>query len=390
MSTTATDKRLVSLDAFRGFTIAGMLLVNNPGDWSALYPQLAHAEWHGWTFTDWIFPFFLTISGMSMILAIDAKYGAAVRSATDNRALLFNLWRRAATIVLIGLALNFVPQFDLSTLRIPGVLQRIGLCAALAAPLVVYCGWRTQLATALGLMIAYTFIQTQVSVPDAAGVWGAGRLEAGRDVGAYLDRLLLGGHLWAKAKVWDPEGLLSTAPAVSTLLLGVLIAQFMRLNWDRTETTVWLLLAGLLTLWLGAALGSVSMPINKNLWTPSYAVFMTGWALLVFGAFYWLMDACQRPAVRNSARRWLKPFTIYGMNALFLFALSGLVAKALNTIKLGNNAGEAVSLKAWLYAPMKALGLSPVNSSLLFALLFNACFFAIAYGMWKKRWFVKV
>ncbi len=380
-------RRLVSLDAFRGFTIAGMLLVNNPGDWGNLYPQLAHAEWHGWTFTDWIFPFFLFISGLSMVLAIHAKHGDAPRDSATNRALLLNLWRRAGTIFLLGLFLNFVPAFDLSTLRIPGVLQRIGLCAALAAPLVVYGSWRVQLWALIGACVVYTLLMLFVPVPDANGVVHVGSLVAGQDTGAYIDRLLLSGHLWAKAKTWDPEGLLSTLPAVGSLLAGVLTAHAMRLNATGAEKTVWMLLAGLLALWVGQMMHSVFMPINKSLWTPSYMVFMTGWAWIVFGAFYWLMDMCNHEAVRDRARAWLKPFTIYGMNAIFLFALSSLVAKALNTIKIGE---PAVALKPWLYGGIKAIGLAPVNSSLLFALLFNLCFFGIAVLMWRKRWFVKV
>lgn len=390
MTATLASNRLVSLDAFRGFTIASMLLVNNPGDWGALYPQLAHAEWHGWTFTDWIFPFFLFISGVSMVLAMHAKHGDAKRSDGVNRALLLTLWRRAATIFAIGFALSLTPAFDFSTVRIPGVLQRIALCTALAAPLVVYCNWRTQLWAILALFVVYSWVMLVVPVPDANGVIGTGVLEPGRDVGAHIDRLLMGGHLWAKVKTWDPEGLWSTLPAIGSLLFGALTGHWLLAKIDAAEKTIWLLLAGLAALWLGAILGSVLMPINKSLWTPSYAVFMTGWAWLVFGAFYWLMDATHRVGVRAWAHNWFKPFTIYGMNALFLFALASLVAKMLGFIQVSGVGGVEVSLKAALYLPLKSLGLSAVNSSLLFACLFNFCFFLIAWAMWKKRWFVKV
>jgi predicted acyltransferase len=322
-----------------------------------------------------------------MVLAIDAKHGDGARDAATNRALLLNLWRRAGTIFLLGLFLNFVPAFDLSTLRIPGVLQRIGLCAALAAPLVVYTHWRTQLWAGVGACAVYSALMLGWPVPDVSGVVAAGVLEPGKDAGAYIDRMVMSGHLWAKAKTWDPEGLLSTLPALASLIMGLLTAHVMLALKDRSELSVWLLLAGLSALWVGAIMHSVFMPINKSLWTPSYMVFMTGWAWIVFGAFYWLMDACPRASVRERARAWLKPFTIYGMNAIFLFALSSLVAKALNTIKLGE---PAKPLKALIYEGVKAFGLSPVNSSLLFALLFNLCFFGIAVFMWRKRWFVKV
>ncbi len=145
-------------------------------------------------------------------------------------------------------------------------------------------------------------------------------------------------------------------------------------------------MAGLLCLWVGAMLDVVLMPINKSLWTVSFCVFMTGWALLIFGAFYWLIDGSDSSVLREKSRRGLQPFTIYGMNALFIFAFSGLVAKMLGFIKLG----DTQTLKAFIYAPIKALPISPVNASLVFAILFNLAMFAVAWFMWKKKWFVKV
>jgi predicted acyltransferase len=199
--------RLVSLDAFRGFTIAAMVLVNNPGDWSSLYSQLAHAQWNGWTFTDWIFPFFLFIGGVSMAFSL----GRLADGGADKPALLAKLARRAALIFLIGFALNLIPAFGFGTVRIPGVLQRIALCTMLAAPIVVYCGWRAQLGWIAALLALYSVLLLLVPVPGI----GAGILEPGKDTGAWLDRMLMDGHLWAHAKTWDPEGLLSTMPAVA-------------------------------------------------------------------------------------------------------------------------------------------------------------------------------
>jgi predicted acyltransferase len=393
------NQRLVSLDAFRGFTIAGMLIVNNPGDWNNLYPQLAHAKWHGWTFTDWIFPFFLFIVGMSMAFSLQAKGISPTsqllgnQSATHISALrssaLVSLTRRALTIFAIGLFLNWIPNFDLSTIRIPGVLQRIALCTMLAAPLVIYCSTRTLSISALVLLCVYSFLMLKIAVPDANGVINTGLLEAGRDTGAFVDRWLLSGHLWASAKTWDPEGVLSSLPAIASLLLGSIAGRFLLSSKDGAEKTIWMLLFGLLALWIGAILDSVLMPINKPLWTPSYAIFMTGWALLVFAAFYWLMDASNDARLKKQSHLWFKPLTIMGMNALFLFALSGLVAKALNVITFGE-IGQPVNLKQILYSPLKTLGLEPVNSSLLFAILFLLSFYCIAWVMWKRKWFVKV
>jgi len=363
--------RLASLDAFRGFTIASMLLVNNPGDWSHLYSQLEHAKWNGWTFTDWIFPFFLFIGGISMTFSL----GRQAEAGADKGALLRKLFKRAALIFLIGFLLNFIPKFDLTSVRIPGVLQRIALCTALAAPLVVYFNWRQQLAWIAGLLGFYSIVMLLVPVPGLDGVVAAGALEPGRDVGAYIDRLLLSGHMWVQSKTWDPEGLFTTIPALCSQLFGVLTGRWLLARRSPAETTVWMLMAGLAALFISVVLDAVLMPINKSLWTTSYCFMMTGWALLMFSVFYWLLDG--PPALPP---RYVKFFTIYGMNALFLFALSGLVAKMIGFFKLG----------ATLYAPIKALPLAPEMTSLLYAIAFNAVMFAVAWFMYRRRWFIKV
>jgi predicted acyltransferase len=374
--------RLTSLDAFRGFTIAAMMLVNNPGDWGNLYSQLAHAKWHGWTFTDWIFPFFLFIGGVSMALSL----GRLAEAGADKPALLRKLAVRAAIIFAIGFALNLYPKFDFATVRIPGVLQRIALCTLLAAPIVVYCKWRAQLLWIAGLFGFYSAVMLWAPVPGI----GAGVLEPGQDFGSYIDRMLLGEHLWAQAKTWDPEGLFSTIPAVASQLMGVLAGRFLLSGQAKTEQTVWLLLAGLALVWLGLTLDVILMPINKSLWTPSYSVLTTGFALLVFGAFYWLLDAAPGAGLRSAAARWSQPFLIYGVNALFIFAFSGFVVKTMAFIKFDQDDGSQRSLAALSYLPVRDLPIGPVNTSLLYALLFNAVMFGVAWFMWRKRWFVKV
>jgi predicted acyltransferase len=381
-----SNDRLVSLDAFRGFTIAGMVLVNNPGDWSNAYGQLLHAKWHGWTFTDWIFPFFLFIVGVSMVFSLSKK-----TIANDQRtSVVFSLWKRAAIIFLIGLTLNFIPNFSFETLRVPGVLQRIALCIIIAAPIVVFFGWRAWIVAILAFFVVYAIPMLYVPVMGADGVTAVGRLEAGNDFGAMIDRALLSGHLWAAAKTWDPEGVWSTLPAVATLLFGALTGRWLLVDATRSDKTVWMLLIGLLSVWIGAMLDVVLMPINKPLWTVSYSVFMAGWALVVFAAFYWLIDACANARVTERARAWFLPLTIFGMNALFIFAFSGLVAKILNAVKFADSKGTSDSLKAMIYAPIEALPIAPVNASLAFALLFSLAMFAVAWFMWRKRWFVKV
>ncbi|HZV65442.1 MAG TPA: heparan-alpha-glucosaminide N-acetyltransferase domain-containing protein [Telluria sp.] len=381
---THTQGRLASLDAFRGFSIAAMVLVNNPGDWSNLYGQLEHAHWNGWTFTDWIFPFFLFIGGVSMALSL----GRLAEAGADKPALLRKLAKRALLIFLVGFLLNLIPNFNWAAVRIPGVLQRIALCTLLAAPIVVVCSWRQQLAWIAALLAGYSVLMLAVPVP-VPGI-GAGVLEPGKDVGAWVDRMLLGGHLWVQSKTWDPEGLVSTIPALCSQLFGVLAGRWLLSRVGRTEQTVWMLLAGLLLLWLGAILDSVLMPINKSLWTTSFCLFMTGWALVVFSAFYWLLDVNPHAAVRAAAARWCRPFIIYGMNALFIFALSGLIAKMLGFIKFTQPDGSKLALGRLLYAPIRDLPIAPVNTSLLYAVLFNGLMFGIAWLMWRNKWFVKV
>ena len=377
-----TGGRLASLDAFRGFTIAAMVLVNNPGDWGNLYAQLDHSMWNGWTFTDCIFPFFLFIGGVAMALSL----GRLSAAGADKRGLVLKLAKRACLIYLIGFLLNFLPYFNIEKVRLLGVLPRIALCTLLAAPIVVYCGWRAQLAIIAGLLALYSVLMLCVPVPGI----GAGVLEPGRDFGAWVDRSLFGRHLWVTSKTWDPEGLVSTLPALCSQLFGVLTGRWLATGVNRTEQTVWMLLFGLVFLCLGAIFDTILMPINKSLWTPSFCLLMTGWALLAFSSFYWLLDVNPHPAVREAAGRWSKPFIIYGMNALFIFAMSGFVAKMFGYIKFAQADGSLQSLGKTLYAPLAALPIGAVNTSLLHALLFDAAMFILAWALWRKRIFIKV
>jgi predicted acyltransferase len=374
--------RVLSLDAFRGFAIAAMLLVNNPGDWGQVYAPLLHAPWHGWTFTDWVFPFFVFISGMAMTISLARR----AQAGTDKPALLLATWRRAALIIGIGLLLNLIPSFDVTTMRIPGVLQRLGLCTLLAAPIVLWCGARGVVLWAVGLMTVYAAVQLCVPVPDADGVVHTGALAPGKDVGAWLDRQLMDGHLWRQAKTWDPEGLLSTLPAVASQLLGVLAGYVLASSRQPAEKAMTWMLAGLAALWLGQVLDAWLMPINKSLWTPSFVFAMAGWALIVFASLYWLLDAQPQPLSRERWARRLQPLVVFGMNALFLFALSGLLAKLLYTLKLA----DGRSLGRHLYQPLLDLDIGAKNASLLHALGFVAVMYAVAWLMHRQRWFVKV
>ncbi|MBI4912552.1 MAG: DUF1624 domain-containing protein [Acidobacteria bacterium] len=376
--------RLASLDAFRGLAIASMVLVNNPGSWKSIHPPLAHAEWNGCTFTDLVFPFFLFAAGLAMTISL----GRRARGGADRPALLRVLLRRAATVFLIGVALNLVPAFNFPGFRILGVLQRIALTIALAAPLVIWGRWKAALAAILGLFGIYLVLMLGVPVPGADGLVAAGRLTPGNDFGAWVDRGLLGSHLWSRAKVWDPEGLVSTLPATGSLLFGVLAGEFLAAPPGRLRKSLGLLLAGLAGLLLGLALDRFLIPMNKNLWTPSYAVFTAGWSCLFLALFHGILDEAP-PRLQAASRRACLPLTIYGMNALFLFVFSGVVARVIQSVQVGQGPG-ASTLKGKAFAALASLPLSGENASLLFAVLFNLAMFAVAWAMWRKRWFVKV
>jgi predicted acyltransferase len=345
--------RLLSLDAFRGLTVAAMVLVNNPGTWRAVYPPLRHAEWHGWTPTDLVFPFFLFIVGVAIPLAL----GRRLSEGQTRSGVVAKILRRSAIICGLGLLLHAVPNFDLATLRIPGVLQRIALCYLVVALIFLWTGWRVQLGLTITLLLGYWAAMTLVPVPG----FGAGRLDPEGNLAAYIDRALFGPHVWRAARVYDPEGLLSTVPAIATTLAGVLAGHWLKTSRSRRRIVLGLLVAGLAAIVLGEV-WHAWFPINKALWTSSYAVFTAGAALVVLAACYWLVEV-------RGHRRWARPFAVLGVNALALFFLSSLVARLLIVIKVQGAAGRT-PLHAWLFEHLFAPWAIPVNASLAYAVAY--------------------
>jgi len=378
-----SQQRLISLDAFRGATIAGMIMVNNPGTWSAIYPQLRHAAWHGWTFTDFIFPFFLWIVGVAMTLS----FARRVQEGADKTKLLMHVFRRALIIFGLGLFLNGFPfglvsthHFAWETIRIPGVLQRIAICYLIASIIFMYTGVKGQIAWIVGLLASYWLAVMLIPVPG----FGAGVLEPSGNLCWYLDSQLLAGHTWRGAPVpgFDPEGILSTVPAIATTLLGVLTGHWLRSDRSREEKTDWMFVAGNFLLLLGAIL-DMWLPINKNLWTSSYTIFMAGWANVCLAMFYWLIDV-------KGYKKWATPFVIYGMNAITVFVLSGLVGRIMGLIQWTTAEGNTTDLKSSIYNNVFAPIASPMNASLMFAICFIAVMYLVVWFMWKKKWFLKV
>jgi predicted acyltransferase len=352
--------RLAALDVFRGATVAAMILVNNPGDWNATYAALEHAPWHGCTPTDLIFPFFLFAVGVAITLS---------RRARARDVLL-----RSLKLLGLGLFMAAFPAFDLAHSRWPGVLQRIALCYLAAWFVQRRLGPRGQVGVIAGLLLGYWAALTLVPLPDGR----APNLEVGTNLTAYVDRLLLDGHMWRQTRTWDPEGVLSTLPAIATTLMGVLTGGLLAQRRAPQDALRIMLLAGGLATSLGWAWSFV-LPLNKNLWTSSYALFTGGLALLTLGLIYWLVDL-------RRWRAWTAPFVTFGVNAIAVFVASGLVAKLLARTRLDDGA----SFQQALHAAAFASWLPSRPASLAYALANVVFWYLVLRAMQARGWQWKV
>ena len=379
----ARRERLLALDVFRGLTIAGMLLVNNPGTWSAIYPPLRHATWHGWTPTDLIFPFFLFIVGITTHLSLAAR---RVRG-DDDRTLVRQVLRRGGLIILFGLLLSgfpFIPKygFDLSTMRIPGVLQRIGVAYIAAALLTLRTSAKTQLAIVSALLLGYWAVMTLVPVPGTGAVGAVALATPDGSLAAWLDRTLLGNHLWRVSKTWDPEGILSTLPAIATAMLGVFAGRWIASPRPLSERIASLFAMGSIAMVAGL-IWNWWFPINKSLWTSSYVLFTAGMAAVAIATCLWLIDV-------KRVAWWTKPFVVFGVNPILAFVGSGMMARLMASIIKVERDGQSVSLQRAIYEPAFASWLAPMNASLLYALCFVAFWFVILGILYRKGVFLKV
>lgn len=374
MNTVQKAERLLSLDLFRGIAIAGMILVNNPGSWSHVYPQLRHAEWNGVTLTDLIFPFFLFIIGVAMTFSMTKQ----IEAGANRKDLLLKILRRTLIIFALGIFLSGFPKFDLSTLRIPGVLQRIALCYLFTSIIVLRTGWKGQAYWAAGLLLFYWIVMNFVPVPG----YGAGLLTPEGNFAAFIDGKLLSGHMWSQTKTWDPEGFLSTIPAIATTLTGVLTGWFLRSDKTKIEKTVWMLLIGNLGLFLGWTFDTW-FPMNKSIWTSSYVIYTSGFALIFLAFCYWTVEVL-------NWRRWTRPFVLYGVNSIAVFVLSGFVARLTFIIKFTNADGSSTSLQKVLYNALFTSWLPPMTASLAWAVFYISMFLLLMWLMDKKGIYIKV
>jgi predicted acyltransferase len=359
--------RVLSLDVVRGITIAGMLLVNNPGSWEHIHAPLEHARWNGWTPTDLIFPFFIFIVGVAMTYSL----GKAREQGASRRDLLLKAARRALLIFLVGLALHSFPWwgFDYAHLRIPGVLQRIAAAYLFAAALYLYTDVRGQIAAIGALLWGYWALQA--SAPE---------LGPGADLGSSLDRAIFTtDHLWQQTKTWDPEGLLSTLPAIATALLGGLAGTWMRSDRAPLDKVAGLFVMGSAGVVLGL-IWDAWFAINKNLWTSSYVVLTAGLAAHLLAACYYVIDI-------KGYRSWSQPFVIFGSNAIAAYVLSSLGALTLDLTEVGS---AHTSLKTYIYTRFYLSWLEPIDASLLFAISYVLFWLAIMWVLYRRRIFIKL
>ena len=459
-----TPQRLISLDVFRGMTIAGMVLVNNPGG-SPVYWPLDHAEWNGLTPTDWIFPFFLFIVGVSISIALGRSVAEpAGGNAKPGGKTYWKIVSRSASIYLVGAAISVVPFFQFAatdapdnlkiliwlafaaslfflllrnykiaaalcvvallgiagmnlagynvvsynygTLRIFGVLQRISVCYLVTSLIFLHTTWKQQVGIAITLLLGYWFVMTTIPVP---GCEVTSVSDKACNLAAWLDRLILGeNHIWRGGRVYDPEGILSTIPAIVTTISGVLTGTWLtrkdesggmkdETNHDAfqqdsdssliphpssLEKANGLFGVGVALLALGLIWNSY-FPMNKSLWTSSYVLATTGLALLTLGFCYWLIDI-------KGYKAWAKPFVIFGVNALALFVFTGIFARMIAAYRVTGAEGQLISIQRWIVQNIFLQIAQPIDASLLYAISFILLWLFLMWLLYRKKIYIKV
>jgi predicted acyltransferase len=397
-------ERLLSLDVFRGLTIAGMLLVNDPGSWERIYSPLEHATWNGWTPTDLVFPFFLFIAGITTHLSLSARRARG----DDEHAIRAQIIRRGALIFLFGLLGSGFPFFTWTAIpnladpsllqrigdrllhwRILGVLQRIGIAYLCAALITQRTTLKQQVVIIATLLFGYWFIMTALPVPGE-GTIGALLLDyPPRTMAAWVDRAVLdwsrwglGNHLWASSKTWDPEGVLSTIPAICTAMFGNLAGRWIGQQRPLTERLAGLFAVGALAM-MFAAMWNWAFPINKSLWTSSYTLFSAGIGCVALATVMWIVDF-------QKVRRGTKLFVIYGVNPIIAYIGSQVMARCIYSIFTVHYAGARVSLQEAIYRSLFASWLAPINASLAFAVAFVLFWYGILLLLHRRGIILKV
>jgi len=367
--------RLLSLDFFRGFTVASMILVNNPGSWAHIYAPLEHSVWNGCTPTDLVFPFFLFMVGVSIVYAMESRKAIPQLHA----ALLLSVLRRSLTIILLGMCLSLIWKFDLAHLRIPGVLFRIGVVFGISALIYLKTSARAQLYIAVVLLLGYYILMCFVPVPG----FGPANLEPATNLGAWLDRLIFTeNHLWKFSKTWDPEGLLGTLPAIGTSLIGILTATWLKKGNLKTVKDLGTIAGTGTVLVVLALIWNLFFPINKSLWTSSFVLLTGGLGIIILSLSYWIIDV-----KKHQLLIW--PFVAFGRNAITAFVLSGMLPRLLSFIPFTSK-GEKTNIWAYVNHEIFVPNLSANNASLISAVTVVLLIFIPILWMYKKNVIVKV
>ncbi len=446
-STQKKASRLVALDIFRGLTVAVMILVNNPGDWSTTFAPLLHSKWNGCTFTDLIFPFFLLIVGFSISLSLKKfRYGPKVLPKIMFRSLtIFSLgvflaafpnfgfpanhphlsvhylilalvlialftkaalpkemdrqkskkWKKAlntfliatlAVVIIMG-TISYLP-YSISHVHLPGVLQRIALVYGICAVLYCYTSWRFHLFLGIGISLLYWVIMLNVPVPG----YGQASLAPMRNLAWWTDHYIINhlyylvtgnDHHWSTRHLAEPEGFLTTIPAVVTGILGLLAGQWMSKENDNYRKVSNMMIAGAILIALGL-LWSYSFPINKRLWSSSYVFYSGGIAIMVFAIIFWLGD------ILHLLNR-IKPLALpFGTNALFIYLFSEMLTQILDSVYWTQVNGQAINVHQWIYYTFFSSWLSPYIASLLYAVTFLLLAWLLAMMLYRNRIFIKV
>jgi len=375
-------QRLLSLDFLRGLTVAAMILVNNPGSWGHIYAPLEHAEWNGCTPTDLVFPFFLWIVGVSIAFAMSSSKS----DPSSHKKTIIKAVKRGLILYFLGFFLAIFgkllndPLHALQTVRLLGVLQRIGIVFIISSIIFLKASQKTIFKTLIVILAVYWALMTFVPVPGV----GYPNLEKETNLAAWIDRgVLTEAHTWAQSKTWDPEGVLSTLPAIGTCLFGILVGVWMRRkDVDNPTKVAWLFSAGIASIVLGL-LWDLQFPINKALWTSSYVLYAGGLAAVALAFCYWIIDV-------QGYKKFTTPFVVYGVNAITVFFLAGLMPRVLNLIQVTQSDGTKTGILVRFYETCYTPFFSPVNASLVWAITYVLGFYILLYFMYKKNIIIKV
>ena len=367
------------LDIFRGLMVAGMILVDNPGSDEKAYRAIKHADWNGWTPADFIFPSFLFLVGISVVFSFSAR----LRKGESRRQILLHAFKRSLILIAVGLLVNASPfiGLDVHAWRLEGVTQRIALCYFVAAILVLWSDFRGQLIVIAVCLVGYWALLRYVPVP---GLDVPGRdvpfMDPDKNIAAWLDRKLFMGHLFDGTR--DPEGLISTIPAIATTLIGVLTGYWLRSNRPRGTIVMCMLLFGVLGLVAGEV-WNVSFPINKNLWTSSFVLFTGGFALVFLAFLYWILE------IERWRGSWTMPILVFGMNALAGFVADSLVYGPGYSFTAKGANGTPIAWHDAAQSHLVSLGASPANASLLYSAAALLFCWLLLYPLWRKQIFIK-